>query len=143
MATRNLSWIQSRLYDFSSVILRNLVIDCRTDPSREFLEQEWKKEKDLLLAELFPLALDLPNIISQNEWHVDFCRMSKLFPVNREPPFNIYTGCSYLQVPIRTTRGVFSKYLSIDDYVFRLNGQMCNIWLKVYARSKGLASVIF
>lgn len=65
--TRNLSWIQSGLCDFSSVILRNLGIDCRIDPGWEFLEQEWKKEKDLLLSELFHLALDLPNIISQNE----------------------------------------------------------------------------
>lgn len=52
---------------FSSVILRNLGIDCRIDPGWEFLEQEWKKEKDLLLSELFRLALDLSNIISQNE----------------------------------------------------------------------------
>lgn len=111
MKTRNLSWIQSRLYDFSSVILRNLDVDCRTDLDWEFLEQEWKKERYLLLSELFSLVLDLPNIISQNEWHDNFYRMSKLFPVNREPPFNIYAGCSYLQVLIRTTRGAFSKYV--------------------------------
>lgn len=46
------------------MILRNLGIDCRTDRGWEFLEQEWKKEKDLFLSYF---VIDLPKRNFLNE----------------------------------------------------------------------------
>lgn len=66
-----LSWVQSRLYDFSSVILRNLGVDCGIDPGWEFLEQEWKKEKDLF-PHYFVLLLIYQSIMPEVNNKDDF-----------------------------------------------------------------------